>query len=80
MMVYLIGYPDQVKNKILVSFVSLWFNLISCRPLTSEMSLVPSWFNISSFLLSLNYDACAIKDKLTQIVPDYTMQDSDCVL
>jgi len=25
MMVYLIGYPDQVKNKILASFVSLWF-------------------------------------------------------
>ena len=30
--------------------------------------------------LAQNHDACGIKDKLTQIVPDYTMQDSDCVL
>ena len=30
--------------------------------------------------LAQNHDVCGIKDKLTQIVPDYTMQDSDCVL
>ena len=30
--------------------------------------------------LAQNHDACGIKDKLTQIIPDYTMQDSDCVL
>ena len=27
-----------------------------------------------------NHDACGIKEKLTEIVPEYTMQDSDCVL
>ena len=26
------------------------------------------------------HDACGIKEKLTEIVPEYTMQDSDCVL
>jgi len=30
--------------------------------------------------LAQNHDACGIKEKLIQIVPDYTMQDSDCVL
>ena len=27
-----------------------------------------------------NHDACGIKEKLTEIVPEYTMQDSECVL
>ena len=27
-----------------------------------------------------NHDACGIKEKLAEIVPEYTMQDSDCVL
>jgi FlaA1/EpsC-like NDP-sugar epimerase len=30
--------------------------------------------------LAQNYDACGIKEKLAQIVPEYTMQDADCVL
>lgn len=27
-----------------------------------------------------NHDACGIKERLTQIVPEYQMQDTDCVL
>ncbi|MFC1878073.1 polysaccharide biosynthesis protein, partial [Thermodesulfobacteriota bacterium] len=30
--------------------------------------------------LAEKYDACGIKEKLTEIVPEYTMQDSECVL
>ena len=30
--------------------------------------------------LAQNHDACGIKDKLVEIVPEYTMQDAECVL
>ncbi|MEN8246998.1 MAG: nucleoside-diphosphate sugar epimerase/dehydratase, partial [Thermodesulfobacteriota bacterium] len=30
--------------------------------------------------LAQEHDACGIKNKLTEIVPEYSMQDSDCVL
>ena len=30
--------------------------------------------------LADHHDACGIKNKLTEIVPEYQMQDSECVL
>ena len=49
----------------------------------SDQASFRKWLyvNIDALLaLAKQHDACGIKEKLAEIVPEYTMQDSECVL